>query len=62
MSQVEITFDEERETKNMVRFQERVTGDETPVIGTLYVQKSAVERLGFDGSNGRAVRVTIEAA
>jgi hypothetical protein len=59
---IEITFEEERETKNTVRFQEIVSGDETPTIGTLYVQKAAVERLGFNGSTGRRVHLTLEAA
>lgn len=37
---ITVEFELERETKNTYRFAE-VTENETPVIGTLYVQKSA---------------------
>ncbi len=42
---LKVTFDRERETKNTVRYQER-EAEEPPVIGTLYVQKFALKRLG----------------
>ena len=54
---LELTFERERETKNTVRYEERVT-DAPPVVGTLYLQKYALNRLG----NPDCLRVTIEAA
>jgi hypothetical protein len=41
MNKKEIEFEFKRATKNTYRFQEKTTG--SPVIGTLYVQKSWVE-------------------
>ena len=37
-----LTFELERETKNTYRFAEVVEEDGTPVVGTLYVQKGAL--------------------
>ena len=54
---LELSFQRERETKNTVRFEEKVT-DAPPVVGTLYLQKYALNRLG----NPDCLRVTIEAA
>ncbi len=54
---LELSFQRERETKNTARFEEQVT-DAPPVVGTLYLQKYALNRLG----NPDCVRVTIEAA
>ncbi len=54
---LELSFQRERETKNTVRFEEQVT-DAPPVVGTLYLQKYALNRLG----NPDRVRVTIAAA
>lgn len=45
---VKVVFEQEKETRNTVRFQEAAS-DEPPVIGTLYVQKFAVKRLGDPG-------------
>jgi len=42
---LELTFDKDRETKNTVRFEERA-GEDPPVVGTLYLQKWALRRLG----------------
>jgi len=39
----ELTFKFNKETKNTLRFSEVVADDCTPVIGELYVRKSAVE-------------------
>lgn len=49
-----LIFKHERETKNTHRFAEVTQGDAAPVVGTLYVQKSAL-----DGAPERLV-VTIE--
>jgi hypothetical protein len=54
---LELSFQRERETKNTVRYEEQVT-DAPPVVGTLYLQKYALNRLG----NPDSLRVTIEAA
>jgi len=54
---LEITFDKERETKNTVRFEER-GGDDPQIVGTLYLQKWALRRLG----DPSVLRVRIEAA
>ena len=39
---ITLTFELERETKNTYRFAEVVGEDTTPVVGTLYVQKAAL--------------------
>ena len=54
---LELSFQRERETKNTVRYEEQVS-DAPPVVGTLYLQKYALNRLG----NPECLRVTIEAA
>lgn len=54
MAKITITFDKERDTKNTVRFQEQ--NDQAPVIGTLYVQKWALNQLG----NPQTIQLTIE--
>ena len=49
----EIEFEFERATKNTFRFQEKSSG--SPVIGTLYVQKSV-----FGSKEPKKVKVTVE--
>lgn len=51
---ITVEFELDRETKNTYRFAETVEQDETPVIGTLYVQKSA-----FDGAAPESLTVMI---
>lgn len=42
-----VKFDKERETKNTIRFTERDNDEGLPqMIGTLYLQKFAVKKLG----------------
>lgn len=53
MGRKEIEFEFERATKNTYRFQEKSSG--TPVIGTLYVQKSV-----FSSKEPKKVKVTVE--
>ena len=55
-SKFEIIFNTERTTKNTIRFQEEPQSGEA-IIGTLYVQKSFLAKLG----NPRKLKVTIEA-
>lgn len=54
-----VVLDREKETKNTVRFAERENAEGLPpVLGTVYVQKYAVRRLGDPSS----IRVTVEKA
>ena len=53
MEKKEIEFEFERATKNTYRFQEKSFG--SPVIGTLYVQKSV-----FGSEEPKKVKVTVE--
>ena len=53
MDKKEIEFEFERATKNTDRFQEKSTG--SPVIGTLYVQKSV-----FGSKESKKVKVKVE--
>ena len=52
VSAVKLVFSKEKETKNTVKFTEE--GD-SPIIGSLYVQKSAIAGLG----NPDKVEVTV---
>lgn len=49
-----ITFSKEKETRNMVRYQE---DSKAPIIGTLYISKQAIIRNGEFPSK---VKVTLE--
>ena len=42
MESRELTFEQEKETKNTVRFQEQVVDGQQAVIGPLYIQKHAL--------------------
>jgi len=53
MQKREIEFEYERPTKNTYRFQEKTEG--SPVIGTLYIQKSL-----FGSKEPKNVKVTVE--
>ena len=53
MDKKEIEFEFERATKNTYRFQEKSAG--SPVIGTLYGQKSV-----FESKEPKKVKVTVE--
>ena len=55
MEKLELVFEQEKETKNTVRYQE--VADDEPVVGTLYVQKWAAKKLG----NTTKIKLTIEA-
>lgn len=55
---IEIEFQRERETKNTIRFEEvESQSGEPPVVGSLYLQKWAVKRLG----DPQKIRVTVDA-
>jgi hypothetical protein len=55
--EVKVVLEREKETKNTIRFIEP-EGDEPMVIGTLYVQKFALRRMG----NPDRIEVTIRPA
>jgi len=47
LAEIEVKLRKERETKNTVRFEEiESESGEPPVIGTLYLQKWALKRIG----------------
>ncbi len=48
-----IKFTKERDTKNMVRFNEQVAPGETPKIGALYINKA-------EAGDATEVTVTVE--
>lgn len=50
---IEAEFEFERETKNTLRFKE--IGDTDPIIGTLYIQKDAL-----DLEKPKKIKVTVE--
>jgi hypothetical protein len=54
--QLDAYFVMEKETKNTVRFQEETEGH--PLVGYLYLQKSAVQLLGLL----QRIKITIEPA
>lgn len=55
--QLSATFEVERDTKNTVRYQE-IDGDQPPIMGTAYVQKWALKKLG-GGSAPQRIKITI---
>lgn len=57
MKTIAITFLKERETKNTVRFTEITKDGEPPLVGALYIQKTALA-----GFNASRATVTIELA
>lgn len=59
MSTKKIAFTVERETKNTYRFQEKVTRMEAPSIGVLYVQKHALNAIGFNGEQDLVVTLEV---
>lgn len=55
---VVLTFIEERETKNTIRFQEQVKGDlDVPQIGTLYISKAMLKDLQW--KRGAALKISV---
>ena len=55
---VVLTFIEERETKNTIRFQEQVKGDlDVPQIGTLYISKAMLKDLQL--KRGAALKISV---
>jgi hypothetical protein len=58
--QLTATFIVEKETKNTVRYQE-TDGDQPPIMGTAYVQKWALKKLGNGTAPSRiTITITVE--
>lgn len=56
-----VRFTPEKVTKNTVRFTEELESDmDVPVIGTLYVQKTALKGLGYTGEGTIVVTLEVE--
>jgi hypothetical protein len=56
-----VKFIPERITKNTVRFQEQLLSDmDVPVIGTLYVQKTALAKMGYKEGNTLIINMEVE--
>ncbi len=57
--QLTAEFQMERETKNTIRYEE-ITGDQPPIMGSAYIQKWALKKLG--GSDApHKIKITITA-
>ena len=55
---MDVTFEFEKETKSCIRFKEVLEGPlDAPVIGTLYVQKSALKLAKYE--DGKQLVVTL---
>jgi hypothetical protein len=50
-----VQMDLEKETKNTIRYQERAQGGQPPRIGTLYIQKWALQE-----KPPKSIQVTVE--
>lgn len=57
---MKLEFVFEKETKNTIRFQELCEVDEDPVIGTLYIQKDALEEMNFDIEDTIVVELSVK--
>lgn len=57
-STVTINFEMERITKNTIRFAEKIENDDA-AIGTLYVKKSALSKIGY--TDGKTLCVSLVA-
>lgn len=55
---MKVTFEFEKETKNTIRFQEVIAENETPVCGTIYIQKSALKELKYE--TGKQIEIDIK--
>lgn len=57
-----VIFQIDRETKNTVRYEEQPTQGEPKAIGTLYIQKYAIQRLTPDGKVPNQISVEVKAS
>ncbi len=57
---MKVKFELERETKNTMRFQEIVLSKfDTPEIGTLYVQKNCLKKIGYKDGDSLVVEIGV---
>jgi hypothetical protein len=57
---MKIQFEFERETKNTIRFTEKLPGDmDSPKIGTLYVAKTALKEIGYTKDANLEVELSV---
>lgn len=57
---MQIKFEQERETKNTIRFQELAPDVESQKIGTLYVKKSVLKELGYSEDKTLIVELSVQ--
>ena len=56
-----VKFIPEWTTKNTVRFQEQLQSElDTPTIGTLYVQKTALAKIGYKEGDTLIINMEVE--
>lgn len=49
MAKTTVKFEMEKDTKNTIRFKEKVPGPlDTPKVGTVYVPKSTLKEIGYE--------------
>lgn len=57
--QKEILFEQEKETKNTIRFQEITDANENPQIGSIYIQKKTLHEMNWKPGKNINILLTI---
>lgn len=58
---VTVTMSEEKQTKNTVRFTEKLESEyDAPVIGTLYVPKMTLKQIGYKGEGEIVLEISVK--
>lgn len=58
---VTVTMSEEKQTKNTVRFAEKLESEyDAPVIGTLYVPKATLKQIGYTGNGEIVLEISVK--
>ena len=58
---VTVTMAEEKQTKNTVRFAEKLESEyDAPVIGTLYVPKATLKQIGYAGNGEIVLEISVK--
>lgn len=58
---VTVTMSEEKQTKNTVRFAEKLESEyDAPVIGTLYVPKATLKQIGYAGNGEIVLEISVK--
>lgn len=60
MEKVKVTFEVEKETKNTIRFAEKVAKGKPAYIGTVYVQKHTLAQVGWSEDKTLVLEVSVE--